>query len=290
MGDAIRAEWLKITHYRWLTGLMVWIFPMGALALMAMFLIISLLSGPQQQLNTGALNLDWTTQMLSPWLMVSNALGQWIVVSFAAVVFAGESGWHTWKNILTRAPRHAILVAKFVTVIGLFFIALNMMAIILGVGSALIVQVNTGAIQPVINAETIRQFAQAYAIQLLNGTFAITLSTVYAALGALIARSVIAGVMAGIVINLIDQLAYPILYYLGLLFNQPEWVTGTLLTPSYNLQNVASWASIGQGYQLSVLGSSTSAPDVAFSIAVVVLWIAGLSGLLVGLFRRFDIP
>jgi ABC-type transport system involved in multi-copper enzyme maturation permease subunit len=66
----------------------------------------------------------------------------------------------------------------------------------------------------------------------------------------------------------------------------PQLPTLFQWTPTYNLSNIGSWLVYHSGYQIP---SVSTPPALGLSVLIVGLWIVGLIGLAVYLFRRQDI-
>ena len=69
MIDILRAEWQKVIGNRWTTGLLIWIFPVGALAMVGFMSLFALFS-PGYRNNVTP--LFWTDNFMTPWSFANN--------------------------------------------------------------------------------------------------------------------------------------------------------------------------------------------------------------------------
>src|SRR5512145_2997375 len=136
--DLFRAEWIKIAGNRWVTSALIWIFPVGALAFVAvMSLILALGPGMRDEDGTVQLGLDkaeWTERALEVWMIPNSLFGRLMILGFTAVVFAGEYQWQTWKNVVPRTRRVLLVLAKFLGVSVSALVAFALMSAIFAAG------------------------------------------------------------------------------------------------------------------------------------------------------------
>lgn len=92
--------------------LLVWIYPAGAVLMMVLALIGVLLS---ESLRAGVQQSPpvWTQQSMVIWELVNSEIGRFLLVTFAAFVFAGEYQWGTWKNLVPRTARVPLILTKY---------------------------------------------------------------------------------------------------------------------------------------------------------------------------------
>ena len=115
--NLFQAEWQKLAGHRWASGLLIWLFPVGATALVIIGLLVALLS-PDTVANLGLPVSRWPAQMINFWQISGNPLARLMLMGFAAVTFGGEYQWQTWKNVVPRQSRTALVLIKFVTLPG----------------------------------------------------------------------------------------------------------------------------------------------------------------------------
>jgi ABC-2 type transport system permease protein len=109
--DALRAEILKLTKNRWS---MFWTFGFVPLFTFAMGLLFETFvrtpaNGPLANVTSP---MNATLDGLSAF---NNSFLQIFPIAGAAILFAGEYRWETWRAILPRNERTAILLAKLLT-------------------------------------------------------------------------------------------------------------------------------------------------------------------------------
>jgi ABC-2 type transport system permease protein len=128
--EALRSEILKLTKNRWS---MFWAFGFVPLFTLLMGLLFETFvrttgNGPLANI-TSPMNV--TLDGLSAF---NNSFLQIFPIAGAAILFAGEYRWETWRAILPRNQRSAILVAKLLT----FGLAIAAGIILSGIGGWLV--------------------------------------------------------------------------------------------------------------------------------------------------------
>ncbi len=116
MLDAIRAEAIKLRRHR-ATWLMVWIYPIGVLLIQLAQLIRDLLRAPGA--NAPVTAAVWIHQTVGVWSVPPSTPGRFLIAGFAALAFAGEYGWNTWKLVIPARQRWQLIAAKWVVIAGL---------------------------------------------------------------------------------------------------------------------------------------------------------------------------
>jgi ABC-type transport system involved in multi-copper enzyme maturation permease subunit len=291
MTSLFRAEWQKITGHRVVTALLVWIYPVGAGAIVVLTFIGVLLS---DQLRQNILNSppDWTQMGLVIWGLVNSEMGRFLLVTFAAFVFAGEYQWGTWKNLIPRTARVPLILTKYEAFASLITAAV-LLAVLISVAGTLFVSAVAGAqvVPPLSDGPALSEFAGDFVQRGLITMTSAIIAASYAAVGGMLTRSIIGGVIVGFLLQfaetaialvtvLIEQLI-PALNGLHNLF---------LYTPTYNLANIGSWAQYDTAYVLHLGPDLVVGPHaLEASLLIVALWVVGLVGLVTWLFRRQDI-
>ncbi len=296
MRDLFRAEWLKIAGNRWVAGCLIWVFPIGAAGFM--FIMALILSLSETARTSAAEDGDipyWTDAAVSIWEIPTNLLGRMILLGFAAVVFAGEYQWSTWKNIVPRNQRVVLLLMKFFT-LGVFVVlAFLLMSIIWVAGWGILAQIAGVQYKPAITGEVLSDFVKNYTTH-ASLTFSSTMIAAgYAALAGMLTRSILGGILVSFGITLAENGLILGLMFVGWLLNVPRIVHIYQYMPFYNMTNVASWVNenvalnmqpFGEDHEYSYIVFSDS---LEFSVALLIIWMIGLCALTAYLFQRQDI-
>jgi ABC-type transport system involved in multi-copper enzyme maturation permease subunit len=289
MSNLMKAELQKIVGHRWVVGLLIWIFPVGALAASLLLILASLLS-PQGLGYFGLSNIKWTSQMLNVWSFPNSSLGRLMLIGFIAFVFAGEFQWDTWKNILPYNSRARFILVKFLAVGLLILIAFVTMSVIWGVGPGVAVTLVEGSYGPLLTNVIVMDFAGDYIIKVLLTFTAIMISAGYTAIGSVITRSVLGSALVGFGAILLEELSVGIFLAMSTLLRRPGILNLYRLTPTYNIYNVSSWVSSNHPYFIQIPGFEHITTDtLTFSGVVLVLWALTLIGITAVLFQRKDI-
>jgi ABC-2 type transport system permease protein len=293
MRDLFRAEWLKIAGNRWVSGCLIWIFPIVAFgAVVVLALILSLSSGARDGFRSDN-NPLWTESAMAVWNVPNNPVGRLILLGFTAVVFAGEYQWQTWKNIVPRNRRVPLILVKFLALGVFVVVAFLLMSLIWTLGVGLLAQIVGVPYGPKITSDVVSDFAGDYALT-VGLTFTSTLIAAgYAALAAMLTRSILGGVLVGFALTFAESLSIIGLLFVGYFLDIPRIVHLYRLTPGYNLLNVASWINDKVALNMDVNVESRAtyvfSDSLTFSVMVLAVWVCGLIALTAYLFRRQDI-
>jgi hypothetical protein len=291
----LRAEFLKIfKHYR-LMSFLVWIYPVGYAAFYIAVIPLSLISaGARQGILPGCPG-DWPSDASVPWGILTsfpgNVFGKMLPLSFMAVMIAGEYEWGTWKNIVPRSRRTHLLFAKMLAltvVVALTFFALSAIA---AMGQNVGCRVIGESAGPALNSESVASFITLYGQHSLLGVITLLFMATYAAISALLTRSILGGLLLSLGISLIDLMSLGVLSLLRALLSLPALLDLYVITPSYNLDNARSWFFANRALP-SVTPNSPLLnfhPTLAVSLGILAVWLAGLALLSFYLFRRQDI-
>jgi ABC-type transport system involved in multi-copper enzyme maturation permease subunit len=272
MLSLFHAEWQKTVGNRMVVLPMIWVFPMAAAAGVAIMILSVLISSHARALfGSEELALAWTSLMPEIWRLPNSGLGRMLLVGFAAVVFAGEYQWRTWKSIIPRSHRLALILCKFLAVGVFVVLAFVSVTAILGIGTGMAVRLAGGTCAK-LTPEVLTDFAGDFALQ--------------AALTFISTTIVLGGVMIGLGATTADQFSLVGLSQIGALLRFPRIVELYRLTPAYNLANVTSWISNGSSGMMP-FGFATDSLTV--SLAVLAGWVLGLIVLTAFLFQRQDI-
>ncbi len=291
MINILRAEWLKINGNKWTTGFLIWIFPVGALAIVGFMSLFALFS-PSFRENVHP--MLWTDAFATPWSFANNLFGRTFLLGFTAVTFAGEYQWGTWKNIIPRQRRSLLLAAKFINLILLILVAFILMSLIFGFGYGLLSRIADVPYGPERTDAAIRDFLNDYALQSGLTFISVIIASIYAALAALLMKSILGGVIIGIGISVAEPLLIPAGLSFARMFNNDAWKHLGRLSPHLNIVNVSSWAKTDQGIAwleptVQLFNQTVSVNGLGFSIAVLATWVVLGVGLVLYLFQRQDI-
>lgn len=289
MLNLFRAEWQKIAGNRAVSLSLIWIFPAGAVAYTVIMAVVVLASPTARALFASGAR-EWTSLgvalMVDVWNLPNNPLGRVLLLGFAAVVFGGEYQWRTWKNIVPRNRRVALILSKFVAVGVFVVLAFVSMSVIMGVGTGIAVKLAGGEYGPKLTGDVLASFAGDYALQ-ATLTFISTIITAgYAALAGMITRSILGGALVGLIATIGEGLSLAGLGLIGYFLNIRRIVNLYRLTPTYNLANVSSWINNGSP---NMMLSEYAIDSLTFSLVVLTAWVLGLMALTALLFQRQDI-
>lgn len=292
MFNLFRAEWEKITGNRWVIGCMIWVFPLAAIAFILFASIVLSLSTTARHQFAAETQL-WTDQMVGVWSIPNNPLGRLLLIGFTAVMFAGEYQWSTWKNIIPRNKRIALILMKFFTLGVLIVVAFVLMSLIMLVGTGFLVLITDGTYGPPVTNEVLSDFAGDYLFQAALAFTSTMIAAGYSALAAMLTRSILGGVLVGIGVALLENLLIVGLVLIALFLDFPEVLQLYRFTPAYNLINVNEWIINDHASVLEIPYNDADrvvySNSLEASLLILALWIIGLIGLTIVLFRRQDI-
>lgn len=296
MLNLLRAEWTKTAGNRWASGFLIWIFPVGMFAFVLitalLVLLVPSMRSEEGVQRMGLNDVQWTSQAISVWEWLNGLMGRIILLAFTSIVFAGEYQWQTWKNIIPRRSRIALILIKFVTV-GLFVLfAFTLMSLIYGVGSVIITELAGGTHGPRVSPDVMTTFLRDY-VRYASLAFTLTMiAASFSALAGMLMRSILGGVIVGVVATYTEGLSVLIFMLIGRLFDLPKIVYLYRVTPSYNVANIKSWLMNGipEAENLTFLGDMVDFSDgMVFSVVLLGAWVCFLIGLTTTLFYRQDI-
>jgi ABC-2 type transport system permease protein len=292
MVNLFRAEWTKIAGHRWLTSCLIWIFPVGAVGFTVAMSAILLLS-ESARTSFGADTVTWTETLVGAWSFLNNPLGRLLLIGFTAVMFAGEYQWQTWKNLIPRNRRVALILNKFLALSVFVIFAFALMSVLLTVGMGLLRAIAGASYGPEITGEVLRTTAADYARSAGLGFLSTLIAAGYAALAGMFSRSILGGVLVAYGLTIAENLSLVALLLIAIFLDFRTIVHLYRFLPGYNLQNLDSWFRIGEPAPLEIAFSGTDRlvvrDSAEFSALVIAAWVVGLIGLTVYLFRRQDI-
>jgi hypothetical protein len=288
----LQAEWQKVIKNYMLTGFLVWLYPVGLAAFFTIAVLAASFSKTAQLAMVATSSGQWTTDMLGIWALITsfpaNIIPRLLPLAFMAVVFAGEYQWGMWKNLVPRSRRTSLILAKFVVLILVVMISLLLSSLVIGAGQGLSHTVAGVAYGPAVTQEVLTNFLGAYAREALLGMVSLVILAGYAALAALLTRSILGGLLAGFGFSVLEPMSFTLLILLGRLLNKPDIINLYQFTPTYNIDNMRSWLASNLPFT-QVDPSFTAQPGLAFSSIVLGAWVIGLIILVVSVFKRQDI-
>ncbi len=283
MLDAISAETLKLRRHR-ATWFLVWIFPIGALILYSIAIMVQLGRGLPPSPVAPELE-TWLESAANFWGLPRSGFGRIIVTAYVAIVFAGEYAWNTWKLIVPHRARPSLIAAKFAVSLLLLYAAFFAAALLVNFlgwfpeavkGDAMPEGITPGAL------------GMAHLKGLAASLPAVLLSAAIAALAAILTRTTAAAIVIGIIVITLEQLFTTFAPVLSLYL--PGVVDGLFtMLPGYHLGNLTSWILDGSGRVVPFPDGTTVAWGWEGSLAMVAAWIAGLMALSFWRFGRQDI-
>lgn len=282
MLDAFSAEWLKLHRHRF-TWWLVWILPLGLIVLYLLVTGIELAGGNLSGESTPSAEA-WMDDAASIWGLPGSTFGRYLIVAFAAVAIAGEYGWNTWKLIVPHRSRAALIAGKFAIVLALLLIAYVLTGILMAL-LGLFQSVVTGRTIP--DGITVGGLLAEHWEGFLQALPPLLLTVAYAALAAVLTRSMIATLITGLVIVTVEGLFLQFAPALALFM--PQTVNALFYAlPGYHLANLAQW--IGEGSALSMpFPTGEVALGWPVSLAIAGSWIAALTAATFARFQRQDI-
>lgn len=287
------AELQKTVGNRWVTGFLLWIFPVGALGvlLFAGLMALAMEDFARNFFNGSAL---WTELMIGVWSFPTNTLVQMLLLGLTAVTFAGEYQWGTWKNIIPRRRRGALIGVKFLTLGTLVVLAFVLMSLIVGVGGTAIAHLAGMETGPALTLTVLREFLGDYSLHAALAFITVLITAVYAAFAAMLMRSMLGGIVVGLFIVIVEPVAAFLFMPLAAWLEWDRLLHIARFTPTYNVSNVSAWVRFDEPTNLShfffeMRGLAPPVDSLGFSLGVLALWLAVGLGLIFWLFGRQDI-
>lgn len=282
MLDAVRAEALKLRGHR-ATWLMVWIFPVGIALLLLVQLLQGLFAGPAAPMPamTAA---AWIQQSAGVLRIPLDGTGRFLIGAFAALAFAGEYGWNTWKLVIPARARWQLIAAKWMVSIG-FVIAALIAADLIGLaGSALRAAIGTLDIPSGVTSGAL---LHAHAIAAVQALVPIIYTIAWAGLFAMLTGSLLATIGLSIAIVTLEQLLLPLAF---LAQSYAPGLTAMVLPvlPFYHMANVIA-AAKGQHLALPLGNGEALALSWQASLAIVAAWIGAIGAATLARFARQDL-
>jgi hypothetical protein len=295
MLELYRAEWKKVFSNIKLTGFLVWIFPVGYFAFYSVMIILSLFSDSiHAGLNTFGSG-SWVQDSLNTWNMLiffpGNLFARMLPLAFMAVVIAGEYQWRTWKNIIPRNRRWKLMIAKMAALLTLVLLSFLVTALVASLGPSTGQRIHGLGYGPVLTLDVAGQFILDTLRTGLIALLSLAILVGYAAIAAVLTRSILGGLLAGFAFSILDATSLGMLLFLSNMFESPDLLNLFQLTPTYNLGNLHTWLFDGHAQRTIADGIPflTAEPTFWVSLLILSIWIVLLTGLPIWFFDRQEI-
>jgi ABC-type transport system involved in multi-copper enzyme maturation permease subunit len=289
----LRAEWKKVTGNLLVTGFLVWIIPVGVLAFYVLGLLMFLVT--EDPSSAGIVSVSagsLTTDMVGVWSLIitfpGNILGRLLPLAFMAVLFAGEYQWGTLRQIVPRSRRSSLILAKVAIATFIVLISYILASLIIGVGQSAghaMLGLDYGSI---FAADELSRLAESYFQHLLLGTLSLLILTGFAAVAAVLTRSILGGLLASFGLSVLEPMSLVFLVVLGRLLNRADLANLYQFAATYHLDNARSWFVAGHPLAPPLPGFAVE-PALVISLIALALWIIVPVALAIVLFNRQDI-
>ena len=280
MLSAISAEAAKLLRHR-ATWFLVWIYPIG------ITIVFFLAAGeaffspdpPKPALAAS----KWIEQTTIVWLVP--AFATVMIGAYAALVFAGEYSWNTWKLVVPHQARWKLIAAKYVTLFGLLFLAFMLTAVLTTFYTWAENKVDG---QPISDAVTMKALVEAHWLQALAALAPLLWTLAYTSLAAVLTRSMLAALTISLVIDGVEgifgQVAGELSKY------APNLVIPLYQAlPGYHLNNLENWIVEGAALQRKFPNGTIMELPWTSSLAVAAAWIFGIGAVTLMRFQKQDI-
>lgn len=289
MINLFRAEWQKIVGHTKLMISLVWLFPIMTAIVLSIGILISIFSeGFGAYMGESA----WTNDLLGIWRLINafpgNIFTRLPIIAFMAIVFAGEYEWGTWKNIVPRNQRLNLIIAKLVTLVIIVMLALIATSVITVIFQYLAHTIEGIYYGQKLTYAAVVETARIYFFEALLSSISLMIFGAFAAIAAMLTRSVIGSLLLSFGLSLVDLLSIMLFLILGNIFNKPELINLYSFSPSYNLENIR--VELFDHYsEMANLPGFTADLSLGSSFSLLVIWIVALMSMAIWLFKRQDI-
>lgn len=293
MWNLFLAEWKKVTKNRTFLSFTIGIIPIGTAAYFFATIILAILS-PEfvQNLASPPNKSQWSLHIVQIWGILlnypTNVLSGMLFLAFMAVVFGSEYQWNTWKNLIPRRSRFALIVTKFFTLTVVIMSSLILTSCLFVVGNGLIHLIAGIPYGPALSVVVLKDVFNNYVLEMFLTMISLLILSGFAAWSVLLTRSVVGGVLAGFGFSVIDPIAFFGLLTLSVVLEQESLMSLYRFFPSYNIENLRSLLVSGTSYNSypEILVSGNSMGSTLFILA---LWSFSFMGLAIYVFQRQDI-
>jgi len=289
----LRAEWKKATGNLLLTGFLVWIIPVGILTLYILGFLVYLVTDDPTTVGIVRVTAErLTASVTGVWSPIitfpGNILGRLLPLAFMAVMFAGEYQWGTLRQIVPRSRRSSLILAKVATTTFIVLLSFILTSLIIGAGQAAGHALLGLDYSSIFAGDKLTQFAQSYVEHLLLGTLSLLILAGFAAVAAVLTRSILGGLLASFGLSVLEPMSLLFLVLLSRLLNRADLGNLYRFAATYHLDNARSWFVAGHPLAPPVPGF-TAEPTLVISLIALVLWIVVPVALSIILFNRQDI-
>jgi ABC-type transport system involved in multi-copper enzyme maturation permease subunit len=284
MIDLFRAEWAKVSGNRWLTGCLIWIWPIvGIVFIVIVALLILFIDDFRNDYSVA-----WTEWALGTWLVPNNDVVRFVLLGFAATIFASEYQNKTWKIVIPGNSRIVLILIKFVALATFIVVTFSVMMVVMVVGGWFLSLLAGTDYPPNISGEVFSEFLGDLA---LNASLTFVSVLIWGSLAALVAistRSVLMGVLVSIFLSFIESIG--LVWALWLASGLVWKPIGNLHTifPSYNADNIRAWIQSDTGVTVYPLEDVITL-SLSESVIVLTLWFIALLSLTIFAFQRQDL-
>lgn len=294
MLNLMRAEWKKTTGNRLAAGLLVWIFPLGAVGIAVLSFVVLFLSEDYRR-SLGMQTAYWQNSFETGWGVVNSEIGRGIMLVFAAITLAGEYVWGTWKNIIPRSRRWKLILAKFIMISLVIVFSYIVFTLVIGLTDTLLKVVSGAPLSPELTGETLSQAVTTYLVQAGTSFGAAWIAVGYAAIAAMLTRSVVGSIVLSFIALVAEQAILVVCFLLVQVLGLSDQILYVYyFTPSYNFTNINSWLLSDTPYHplqfSTVTGATTFIPhSLTGSLIIIALYVILIAAITILLFRRQDI-
>jgi ABC-type transport system involved in multi-copper enzyme maturation permease subunit len=297
----VQAEWKKTVGNRWLVGCLIGVFPLVALVISMLILAVALLNESVQE-GLAENPAEWTEVSLFFWAIPNSIIGRLLIIGFAAALFAGEYQWGTWKNLIPRRSRLTLILTKYITLALFIVIAFFVTSMIWVAGRGITQLAVGGSYPPALNDIPPDYWGQ-FSIQVFTAFSSTLILAGIAAIVALITRSILASVLAGLFSAVVDGFLGAALILLYVITDFRGFPSLYRFTITYNVDNLLSHG-VGDGISSvlanvvlennEVLGDVAIDPpipgnELPISILIMVFWVIFFVGISAYAFYRQDV-
>lgn len=281
-----RAEWRKIAGHRLLVGCLLWVWPFLGCAITG---LLTLIFAVNADARANYINepIPWTDAVLLPWQLLNNIFGRLLLLAFAITVFAGEYDYKTWKTVIPGNRRARLLLIKYLATGAFVIRALAIMMVLLLVSIGLMNAIFGAPYPPKLTADSLLHGVQDV---VLNATLTFTSALIVTTLAILISmwtRSILFGLVAGMIISIIESFGIPSLLFIASeLLKIDKILDLVIFFPTFNTDNLSSWINSDQPL---IYFDATPEVSLLASILILTVWVVGLGWGAMFVFQRQDI-